>query len=223
MQRFGQSAAADWQWQLDSDDASAFRIRSRDGQYDVRVEWTLTGLHNVSNAVAALVAARHVGVTPDIAAAALGQFASVKRRMELVGEERGIRVYDDFAHHPTAIATTLEGARARLLKEQPQGRILAVLEPRSNTMKLGVHKAELASSVDAADMAFWYQPDNIQWSLAEVAAASRQPGRSFTDHAALVSAVIAEARAGDRIIVMSNGGFGAMPKKLLAALQGSPA
>src|SRR5690606_5302333 len=147
-----QAAAAVWQWQLDSADASAFRVRSVDGQDDVRVEWELTGLHNVSNAVAAVVAARHGGVTPEIAAAALSQFASVKRRMERVGEHAGIQVYDDFAHHPTAIATTLEGARARLLKEQPQGRLLAVLEPRSNTMKLGVHKAELAASVDAADL-----------------------------------------------------------------------
>lgn len=221
VQRFGQTAAADWQWQLEQDDASVFRVRSADGQYEVRVEWALTGLHNVSNAVAALVAARHVGVTPEIAAAALSHFASVKRRMERVGEHAGIQVYDDFAHHPTAIATTLAGARARLLKEQPQGRLLAVLEPRSNTMKLGVHKAELAASVDAADLAFWYQPDNIQWSLAEVAAASRQPGHSFTDHAALVSAVLAEARAGDRIVVMSNGSFAGMPRKLLAALQES--
>lgn len=225
--RFSEQDDADWQWRLDAADASVFSLRyvaagsgeSGAGDQAAQVRWNLTGLHNVSNAIAAMLAARHMGVTPPIAAAALSEFASVKRRMELVGETSGIQVYDDFAHHPTAITTTLEGARARLQQENPQGRILAVLEPRSNTMKLGVHKSELAASVDAADLAFWFQPDNIDWSLAEVAAASRIAGQSFTDHQALISAVVAAARPGDRIVVMSNGSFAGMPRKLLAALQ----
>ncbi|UXD88509.1 UDP-N-acetylmuramate:L-alanyl-gamma-D-glutamyl-meso-diaminopimelate ligase [Thalassolituus hydrocarboniclasticus] len=225
--RFSEQDDADWQWRLDAADASVFSLRniaagsgeSGAGEQAAQVRWNLTGLHNVSNAIAAMLAARHMGVTPPIAAAALSEFASVKRRMELVGETAGIQVYDDFAHHPTAITTTLEGARARLQQENPQGRILAVLEPRSNTMKLGVHKSELAASVDAADLAFWFQPDNIDWSLAEVAAASRIAGQNFADHQALIDAVVATARPGDRIVVMSNGSFAGMPRKLLAVLQ----
>ena len=227
--RFSEQDDADWQWRLDAADASVFSLRnvagvceagaSGAGDQSAQVRWNLTGLHNVSNAIAAMLAARHMGVTPEIAAAALSEFASVKRRMELVGDDNGIKIYDDFAHHPTAIATTLEGARARLQQENPQGRILAVLEPRSNTMKLGVHKSELAASVDAADLAFWFQPDNIDWSLADVASASRIAGQSFIDHQTLIDAVLAEARAGDRIVVMSNGSFAGMPRKLLAALQ----
>lgn len=216
--RFGQAGGNDWQWRLEKADASEFSVRNADGSLSASVCWTLTGLHNVRNAVAAILAARHVGVAPEVAAEALGQFASVKRRMELVGEHEDIRVYDDFAHHPTAIATTLEGARARMLAEGQGGRILAVLEPRSNTMKLGVHKHELAASVSAADQAFWFQPDNIKWSLAEVAAAGSVPAESFTDHGQLIKAVVSAARPGDRIIVMSNGGFGGMPRRLAAAL-----
>ena len=217
--RFAQGNEGDWHWQLESADASSFTVTPADGQVSVRVNWQMTGLHNVRNAVAAMLAARHVGVAPEVAAAALGEFASVKRRMELVGEHNGIRIYDDFAHHPTAIATTLEGARARLQAEGGDGRVLAVLEPRSNTMKLGVHKHELAASVAAADQAFWFQPDNIHWSLAEVAAAGPVPAQSFTAHDELIRAIVAAARPGDRVIVMSNGSFGGMPRRLLAALQ----
>lgn len=217
VQRFAQQPGCDWQWQLETADASVFSVRSADGTLNATVGWNLTGLHNVRNAVAAMLAARHVGVAPQTAAEALSQFASVKRRMELVGEHAGVCVYDDFAHHPTAIATTLEGARARLNADHG-GRILAVLEPRSNTMKLGVHKSELAGSVVAADKVFWFQPDNIQWSLAEVAAAGPVPAQSFTDHDGLIQAVVAEARPGDHIIVMSNGSFAGMPRRLLAAL-----
>ncbi len=217
--RFGQQPDCDWQWQTGNDDMSVFTIRSREQDFAVTVNWQLSGLHNIRNAVAAMLAARHVGVAPEVAAAALSEFASVKRRMELVGEAGGIRIYDDFAHHPTAIATTLEGARARLLQGSGQGRILAVLEPRSNTMKLGVHKAELAQSVSVADQAFWFQPENIDWSLAEVAAAGSVPAASFTDHEQLIAAVVAALQPGDQVIVMSNGSFAGMPRRLLAALQ----
>ncbi|MCA6065110.1 UDP-N-acetylmuramate:L-alanyl-gamma-D-glutamyl-meso-diaminopimelate ligase [Thalassolituus marinus] len=215
--RFARNEGGDWQWRLEKDDASVFSIRNSDGSLSATVEWQLTGLHNVSNAIAAMLAARHVGVTPEIAAAALAEFASVKRRMERVGEAAGITVYDDFAHHPTAIATTLEGARARLL--QDGGRVLAVLEPRSNTMKLGVHKDGLASSVAAADIAYWFEPDNIDWSLADVVNQGAVPSQCFNDHDALISAVLAEAQPGDHVVVMSNGSFNGMPRRLLAALQ----
>lgn len=218
VQRVGESDQANWQWRLEAADASKFSLRSADGTEQVTVEWQITGLHNVRNAVAAMIAARHVGVKPTIAAQALNQFASVKRRMELVGEANGISVYDDFAHHPTAIATTLEGARARFCQAN-NNRILAVLEPRSNTMKLGTHKSELAQSVNAADASFWFQPDNIDWSLAEVASACQNPSASFTDHNELIQAVLAEAKTGDHIVVMSNGSFAGMPRKLLAALK----
>ena len=201
---------------------SVFTIRSREQDFAVTVNWQLSGLHNIRNAVAAMLAARHVGVAPGVAAEALSEFASVKRRMELVGEAGGIRIYDDFAHHPTAIATTLEGARASLLQGSAAGRILAVLEPRSNTMKLGVHKAELAHSVSAADQVFWFQPENIDWSLAEVAAAGSVPAASFTDHEQLIAAVVAALQPGDQVIVMSNGSFAGMPRRLLAALQQAP-
>lgn len=208
LQRFGQSDG-DWQWRLESEDASSFSVYSKDTG-TATVHWQLSGLHNVKNAVAALIAARHVGVKPEVAAEALGQFASVKRRMELVGEAQGIQIYDDFAHHPTAIITTLEGAKAKF----PNSRILAVLEPRSNTMKLGIHKDSLANSVAAADTTFWFQPENLNWQLCDTVPA----GQCFSDHQQLINAVVNEAQPGDCIVVMSNGSFAGMPRKLLTAL-----
>jgi len=161
-------------------------------------------------------------VTPDIAAAALSEFVSVKRRMELVAEVDGIQVFDDFAHHPTAIATTLAGASARMDGNadvstdsgRRSGRLIAVLEPRSNTMKLGVHKHELAQSVAAADQAFWFQPANIDWSLQDVASQCTIPAQCYTELSALRQAIVAQAQPGDRIVVMSNGSFGGLPRLL---------
>ena len=219
--RFSEQPGEDWQWTLEAADASVFRITNASADISATVSWQLTGLHNVRNAVAAMLAARHVGVEPQIAAEALGQFASVKRRMERVADHHGICVYDDFAHHPTAIATTLQGAKKRMQAENTGGRILAVLEPRSNTMKLGIHKHELAASVDDADVVFWFQPDNMDWSLNDVAAAGRSPAQVFTDHESLLAAVLKQAQPGDHIIVMSNGGFAAMPERIATALQGT--
>lgn len=215
--RTSEQPSADWQFSLLSADGSAFSLTCA-GQAH-QIHWALTGLHNVKNAACAMAAARHVGVQPEIAAQALAEFQSVKRRMERIGSAQGIEIYDDFAHHPTAIETTLVGAAAKFRQSNPQGRIFAVLEPRSNTMKLGIHKAELANSVAAADKAFWFQPDNIRWSLAEVAAHSAQPGAAFNDHQSLIDAVLAEVRTGDKIIVMSNGGFANLPRRLLHALE----
>lgn len=209
------SSSADWQWQVLEADGSAFRV-SFEG-HDCDIHWALTGLHNVQNAAVAMAAARHVGVTPEIAARALGEFQSVKRRMECVNPSDAIAVFDDFAHHPTAIATTLEGARASLNKTG-KGRLIAVLEPRSNTMKLGHHKDGLADSVAVADEVFWFQPSGLDWSLQPVADAC-QPVSHVTDEVESLIQQIAEvAKPGDHIVVMSNGGFQNVPRRLAAAL-----
>ncbi|PSV35999.1 UDP-N-acetylmuramate:L-alanyl-gamma-D-glutamyl-meso-diaminopimelate ligase [Photobacterium sp. GB-27] len=178
------------------------------------VHWPLVGDHNVNNALMAIAAARHVGVTPDLACEALAKFINTKRRLELKGEVNGITVYDDFAHHPTAIELTLGGLRAKV----NQSRILAVLEPRSNTMKLGVHKDDLAPSLHAADEVFFFQPPNIPWSVEEIAEQCSQPAYCSADLDDLVNNITNKAQPGDTILVMSNGGFGGIHDKLLAAL-----
>ncbi|MDY0011825.1 MAG: UDP-N-acetylmuramate:L-alanyl-gamma-D-glutamyl-meso-diaminopimelate ligase [Rhodocyclaceae bacterium] len=175
----------------------------------------LAGSHNRANALAAVAAARHVGVTPEVAIDALSRFQGVKRRLELQGTVRGVAVYDDFAHHPTAIALTVAGLR-RLV---PGGRILAVLEPRSNTMKLGVMKDQLPASLGEADRVYCYGA-NLGWDAGQALAPLGDGAQVFDDLAALVAAVAREARAGDHVLVMSNGGFGGVHDKLLAALAG---
>lgn len=203
-----------WSWQLVEHDAAKFVVTNPE-QQSVEVNWSLSGLHNVKNAVIAMAAAAQVGVDLALAGQALAHFLSVKRRMEKVAEEQDIVVYDDFAHHPTAIATTLAGARAK----HPHSRLVAVLEPRSNTMKLGVHKAQLAASVEAADLSFWLQPENIDWSLHEVAEQCRAPAQVCATTDALLAALMAELQAGDVVVVMSNGSFANMPRQILARLQ----
>ncbi|MGH8453129.1 MAG: UDP-N-acetylmuramate:L-alanyl-gamma-D-glutamyl-meso-diaminopimelate ligase, partial [Nevskiales bacterium] len=204
-----------WQAQLLEADGSAFEV-SFTGQPQGTVRWGLLGNHNVSNALAAIAAARHVGVAPGQAIEGLSRFENVKRRMELRGEVRGVRVYDDFAHHPTAIATTLAGLRARA----GTGRIIAVLEPRSNTMRMGVHKEELAESLKGAEQTFLYQRDDLGWSLADSVAGLGDRVRVMNDLDALVRTVVESARPGDQIVVMSNGDFGGIHAKLLEALAG---
>lgn len=207
-----QDAVSGWKWQLLEQDASSFKV-TNPKQQSVDVHWSLSGLHNVKNAVIAMAAAAQVGVSLDLAVQALAEFISVKRRLEKIGESRGVLIYDDFAHHPTAIATTLEGVRA----QHPQARIVAVLEPRSNTMKLGVHKDQLAQSVKAADVNFWLQPAQFTWSVATMAEACQ--GVVATNTEQLLQAVLAEVQAGDIVVVMSNGSFDNMPRRILAALQ----
>jgi len=193
----------------------------RDGSFDVvlagethaRVQWSLLGAHNRSNALAAIAAARHVGVSPQIACEALSRFENVKRRMEIRGNVNGITVYDDFAHHPTAIDTTIAGLRAKV----GDARILAVLEPRSNTMKLGVMKAALPGSLTAADRVFCYAA-NLGWDAADALAPLGSKAATYTDLDTLVDAIAGEARTGDQILIMSNGGFGGIHEKLLARL-----
>ena len=178
-----------------------------------RVEWELLGDHNRMNALAALAAARHVGVSVKVGIAALSLFQNVKRRMELRGVEKGISVYDDFAHHPTAITTTVAGLRAKVGK----ARILAVLEPRSNTMKLGVMKQALPASLVDADLVFCYGA-NLGWDASEALAPMGSKAKVFDNMEALVAAIASEAKSGDQILVMSNGGFGGIHQKLLTQL-----
>jgi UDP-N-acetylmuramate: L-alanyl-gamma-D-glutamyl-meso-diaminopimelate ligase len=196
----------------------AFDVLHRD-QPVGRVEWALTGVHNQLNGLAAIAAAEHVGVAPVDAARALSSFENVRRRMEVRGmvprAGGAITVYDDFAHHPTAIHTTLDGLQRKL--GQPRGRILAVFEPRSNTMKLGTMKSQLPWSLEAADLAFCHS-GGLDWNAAEALApmgARAQVGRNIDE---LVAQVTAAAQAGDHIVCMSNGGFGGVHDRLLKAL-----
>jgi len=189
------------------------------GQRVGRVHWPLSGRHNQLNALAAIAAAEHVGVAPAVACAALGQFENVKRRMEVRGRVAvaggQVTVYDDFAHHPTAIRTTLDGLRHSL---GGSGRILALFEPRSNTMKLGTMKAQLPWSLASADLAFCHS-GGLDWDAAAALAPLGDKALVSNQLDALAGAVAAVARAGDHIVCMSNGGFGGMPGKLLLLLQ----
>lgn len=202
-------------WRAEGDDADG-RLDLFSGDECVgTTQWALTGDHNRANAVAALLAARHVGVPFDKGLEALSRFANVKRRMEVRGVANGITVYDDFAHHPTAIATTVAGLRRKV----GSARILAVLEPRSNTMKLGVMKDQLPASLSEVDQAFCYGA-NLGWDAAAALAPMGERAIVEEDLARLVARVCAVARPGDHVLVMSNGGFGGIHGKLLAALAG---
>jgi len=216
-EQFGVGEGAGWALQSFADDS--FEVRF-DGVVQGTVHWALSGEHNRMNALAAIAAARHVGVPPAEAIAALGQFQNVRRRMELRGSVNGVAVYDDFAHHPTAIATTVAGLRKKLGADG--GRILAVLEPRSNTMKLGTMKEALPGSLVDADLVFGYGADSgrdaLGWDLGQALAPLGARAQAFHDLQALVQAVAAAARPGDHVLVMSNGGFGGVHQKLLDAL-----
>jgi UDP-N-acetylmuramate: L-alanyl-gamma-D-glutamyl-meso-diaminopimelate ligase len=203
-----------WRAELLAADGSAFRLHSPDGGI-AQVEWAHCGRHNVENALTAIAAAHHVGVTPAAAAESLAQFGGVKRRLELLDTVRGIAVYDDFAHHPTAIATTLQGLRAR----SGGGRLLALIEPRSNTMRMGEHRNRLAAATNAADRVYWYQPAGLEWSLESVVAGSEVPASLLADIDELVSRVALDVASGDQVVIMSNGSFGGIHQKLLAQLQ----
>ena len=224
IERFG-DGSPDWSFQdilnsggkAGSDFAVIFR-----GQKCAEVHWAsdsgVMGRHNQLNALAAIAAAHHIGIDPKQSAEALTEFKNVKRRLEQVGTQNQIHVYDDFAHHPTAIATTIDGLR----KQVGQQRILAVLEPRSNTMKLGVMKSQLPESLRAADLVFAYGAvsgkDALGWDLQEAIAPLGEKARSFHDLSRLVESVSAAAKAGDHILIMSNGGFGGVHQKILARL-----
>jgi len=194
-------------------DGGAGFVVELDGARVGAVRWALAGMHNVANALAAIAAARHAGVPPAAACAALARFQGVKRRLELVGTAGGIAVYDDFAHHPTAVRTTIEGLRRR-----GPGRIVAVLEPRSATMRMGVHREALGPALAGADLALLHAPADLGWDLGPVLAALGAKGAAHASHEALIAAVVGAARAGDRVLVMSNGAFGGIHGRLLEAL-----
>ena len=209
IERFG----VDDGWQVGETGAAGdFEIRLA-GRAVGSLRWTQLGEFNRLNALAAIAAARHAGVEPAAAIAALGRFKGVRRRMEQRGVARGVTVYDDFAHHPTAIRVTVEGLRAQV----GRARILAVLEPRSNTMKLGVMKDQLPASLSGADRVFVFG-GGLGWDAAAALRPLGERARSFEQLEPLIAAVTAEARAGDHVLVMSNGAFGGIHAKLLAAL-----
>jgi UDP-N-acetylmuramate: L-alanyl-gamma-D-glutamyl-meso-diaminopimelate ligase len=207
------SFPAQWQAQAIADDGSHFAVLL-DGQSQGEVKWSQLGVHNMHNALSAISAARHVGVPVEQSLEALNRFSGVKRRLEVRGEVNGVTVYDDFAHHPTAIASTLAGLRRR----GNGGRLLAILEPRSNTMRLGIHRHQLAASLSDADAVWIYQPEDLSWDVHEVTASLMSPSFVSGNLDELVASIVEQARAGDKLVVMSNGGFGGIHEKLLAAL-----
>ena len=195
------------------EDFSCFEVLEH-GQTRGRVLWGLIGAHNMENALAAIAAARHAGVPVERAIDALQSFAGVARRMQLRGEVNGVRVYDDFAHHPTAIATTVDGLRRRV----GSARIVAVLEPRSNTMRMGVHRDSLAASFAGADEVWLYTPADLGWDAGAVLAALGDRGHGRSDVGVLARDLAQALRPGDHALIMSNGGFGGLHGKLLAEL-----
>ena len=209
-----QSLGKEWHAELLKKDGSEFNVL-HNGVIVGTVAWSLLGQHNVDNALMAIAAAHHAGVTLPDAIEALSFFKNVKRRMEVKGEVNNITLYDDFAHHPTAIATTLDGLR----KKVGNARILAVLEPRSNTMKMGVHKDTLANSWQKADEVYLYEPEGMDWSLVDSVAHSNAPTHCFRDVEKIVQGVCNVAQPGDHILVMSNGGFEGIHGRILDALK----
>ena len=227
LERFGEKIG-DWSLEdlpnADGKSGADFAVLQR-GQKCAEVHWAsnsgVMGKHNQMNALAAIAAANHIGIHPEDAAKALAEFKNVKRRLELIGIKNHIHVYDDFAHHPTAIATTLDGLR----KQVGKARILAVLEPRSNTMKLGVMKSQLPDSLRSADLVFAYGAvsgkDALGWDLQEAITPLGVRGKSFQDLSRLVESIGTAAKPGDHILVMSNGGFGGVHQKILQRLSES--
>lgn len=209
-----QSYGKDWRAELLSADGSHFALYLQDKKLG-ELNWQLSGQHNVDNAVMAIAAARHAGVPVDVALEALARFVAPKRRMELKADVAGIKVYDDFAHHPTAISTTLQGIRNKV----GQQRVIAVLEPRSNTMRMGVHQAALPLALALADQVFLYEPANANWSLDALSRALAPKASLSRDIDGLVTQLSEQAEQGDSIVIMSNGGFGGIHDKLISALK----
>jgi len=211
--------AFDWRARLVEDDGSVFAVLHA-GQEVGTVRWPLLGRHNVMNALAALAACHAVGVDVAAVIPALARFRSVKRRLEVLGTVRGVTVYDDFAHHPTAIATTLAGLRAKV----GDARIVVAMEPRSNSMRSGAHAAALAPSLDGADAVVFLHRPELAWDAGKVVAALRGEGREVADVDALIDALRGIAGDGDHVVFMSNGGFDGAPRRFLATLkEGGPA
>ncbi|WP_243351072.1 UDP-N-acetylmuramate:L-alanyl-gamma-D-glutamyl-meso-diaminopimelate ligase [Stenotrophomonas acidaminiphila] len=215
VERFGFDPALEWSARLVEQDGSAFVVLHR-GVEVAQVRWPLLGRHNVLNGLAALAAAQAVGVDLAAVAPALAGFQSVKRRLEVIGQARGVTIYDDFAHHPTAIHTTLEGLRAKV----GPARIVVAMEPRSNSMRLGAHAAALAPSLDIADAVVFLARPELPWDAAAVIAAVRGQAQAVADTDALLARLGEAVRDGDHVVFMSNGGFDGAPRRFLARLQG---
>lgn len=209
----GENIDSEWSANYLHADGSKFEVLHQ-GEVQGCVEWTQIGQHNVSNALAAIAAARHAGVPITASIVALGQFAGVKRRMQLRGEVNSIRVYDDFAHHPTAIDTTLKGLRANVGTQ----RIIAILEPRSNTMRMGVHKARIAAALAQADEVILYQPTSVNWDMQSVIDDLGKKAKLFENVDKIVDYIATIIQVNEHILVMSNGGFEAIHAKILDRL-----
>ncbi len=215
VQRTGFDGAAAWQVKALRPDGSKLQI-SRNGEH-AEISWKLLGEHNMLNAVAAVAAAAHVGVPLSVSCEALSGFEGVKRRLELLDTINGISVYDDFAHHPTAIQTTLQGLRASIGKHE--GRLLAVIEARSNTMTMGFHQNTLAASFNAADAVLWYKSSVTKLDLDDIAEHADAEFLIMTDTESMVDWLRTNARDGDHVVIMSNGGFEGLHQRLLTALR----
>lgn len=207
------ATTAGWSWRSGPAPENVFTITTPDGQaYPLR--WPLIGAHNAANATAAVAAAAQVGVDPADAVNALASFAGIKRRLELLGAPHNIAVFDDFAHHPTAIAATLSAMRA----EQSSGKLIALVEPRSNTMRLGQYRAELGAAAQEADHVIWFEPPGLDWNLS-AALDAYEHQEVMSDIDALLNRALALAHPGDKIVVMSNGGFQGLHTRLIATLE----
>jgi UDP-N-acetylmuramate: L-alanyl-gamma-D-glutamyl-meso-diaminopimelate ligase len=216
-----ENSGSDWIVQKLAEDGSQLLLRH--GDETAEIQWSLLGEHNARNALAAAAAALHVGVPLAVSCEALAQFKGVKRRLELIGEVGGVRVYDDFAHHPTAILTTLQGIRAAMSANGTSGRLIAVIEARSNTMKMGYHQHTLAASLAPADLVCWYRSEATRLDLDAIACEASTDLRSITSTQGIIDVLAEEARPGDHIVIMSNGGFEGLHQRMLAMLASRPA
>ncbi|WP_025652623.1 MULTISPECIES: UDP-N-acetylmuramate:L-alanyl-gamma-D-glutamyl-meso-diaminopimelate ligase [unclassified Psychrobacter] len=214
--------SSDWQAELISKDGGQFKVSFvADKEATALIDWSMSGIHNVNNALVAVAAAYNVGVDVKTACAALSAFAGIKRRMELIGDVNNILVFDDFAHHPTAITTTLDGAKKKLADR----RIWAIIEPRSNTMKMGIHQDSLAESAALADYTLWYEPTGLEWGLKDVIDNANTANPNIDNQQvlssvdAIIEHITSHAKAGDAIVIMSNGGFENIHQRLLTALR----
>lgn len=237
IQSDNETPKVDWQAQLLSADGSHFKVVFNSDSYTNNesnsndddtvnsqttgiVDWAMNGRHNVDNALVAIAAAHNVGVSVDIACKALSDFAGIKRRMELIGNVNDILIFDDFAHHPTAITTTLDGAKKKLVGR----RVWAIIEPRSNTMKMGVHQDTLAASAALADYTLWYEPTGLEWGLKEVIAKAQSTGEHLANQQVysstreIIEHVNTHVQLGDAIIIMSNGSFEGIHQDLIKVL-----
>ncbi len=205
-------------WQVERLDSHGSHYRVTNGLDSAEVSWSLLGDHNMQNGVAALAAATHAGVSLAKGCEALSAFEGVKRRMELLGEFGGIKLYDDFAHHPTAIKTTLDAFRARMNDGGESGRLLCVIEARSNTMKMGYHQHTLAASLAGADLVIWYKSEATRLDLDAIGSEAATDFRSYATTQEIIDAVVSEVTSGDHVIIMSNGGFEGIHKRLADAL-----